>query len=122
MKHGNHIKPLIELPGFPIDLVKMKIRNRKLLASLNQKKRFKDFEYKNYDSFDSDLYEEEDYNGIKQSDVDAENDFLRQRRLKRRHAVKLEIQKVMKKQEREAAQKRKRVSSQPTGPAHSALH
>lgn len=44
-----------------MDLVQMKIRNRKLLASLNQKKRFKDFEYKNYDSTDSDIYEEEDY-------------------------------------------------------------
>ena len=50
-----------ELAPFPIDMVKMKIRNRKLLASLNHKKRFKDFEYKNYDSTDSDLYEEEDY-------------------------------------------------------------
>jgi hypothetical protein len=35
LKVGRHIKPLVELPPFPIDLVKMKIRNRKLLASLN---------------------------------------------------------------------------------------
>ena len=61
LRRGKHIKPLNELPGFPIDIVQMKIRNRKLLASLNQKKRFKDFEYKNYDSTDSDIYEEEDF-------------------------------------------------------------
>ena len=32
---GPHIKPLVALPGFPMDLVGLKIRNRKLLASLN---------------------------------------------------------------------------------------
>ena len=81
MKHGNHIKPLNELPAFPIDMVQMKIRNRKLLASLNQKKRFKDFEYKNYDSTDSDLYEEEDYMKLKADTVEEETDYLRKRRL-----------------------------------------
>lgn len=55
----------------------MKNRNRKLLASLNQKKRFKDFEYKNYDSTDSDLYEREDYLKIKKTTVDAEQDYLK---------------------------------------------
>lgn len=69
----------------------MKIRNRKLLASLNQKKRFKDFEYKNYDSTDSDIYEEEDYLKIERSMIDKEQDFLRKRRLTRRFQVKLEI-------------------------------
>lgn len=62
-------------------MVKMKIRNRKLLASLNQKKRFKDFEYKNYDSTDSDLYAEEDYLAIEMDDILKERDFLRQRRM-----------------------------------------
>ena len=61
LRKGKHIRPLIDLPAFPFDQVQMKIRNRKLLASLNQKKRFKDFEYKNYDSTDSDVYDDEDY-------------------------------------------------------------
>ena len=91
VKKRTHVKPLAELPPFPLDLVQMKNRNRKLLASLNQKKRFKDLEYKNYDSTDSDLYEEEDYMKIKKEDVDAEQDFLRQRRLQRRLDVKHEI-------------------------------
>ena len=77
LRRGKHIKQLIELPPFPIDMVKMKIRNRKLLASLNQKKRFKDFEYKNYDSTDSDIYEEEDYLKITKDAVENEPDYLR---------------------------------------------
>ena len=67
-----HVRPLAELPPFPLDLVQMKNRNRKLLASLNTKKRFKDFEYKNYDSTDSDLYEEEDYLKMERETVEAE--------------------------------------------------
>ena len=63
-RKGAHIKKLIDLPPFPLDLIGMKNRNRKLLASLNIKKRLKDFEYKNYDSTDSDLYEEEDFLAI----------------------------------------------------------
>ena len=59
--HPDDYIPITEAPAFPFDLIKMKIRNRKLLNSLNQKCRFKDFEYKNYDSTDSDVYEEEDY-------------------------------------------------------------
>ena len=74
-------------------MVKMKIRNRKLLASLNQKKRFKDFEYKNYDSTDSDIYEDEDYLKIDRNSVETEPDYLRKRRLERRFKIKLEIQK-----------------------------
>ena len=81
----------MDLPSFPIDMVKMKIRNRKLLASLNQKKRFKDFEYKNYDSTDSDIYEDEDYLKITPAMIDKETDFLRKRRLERRFKVKQEI-------------------------------
>ena len=91
LRMTSHIKPLVELPEFPIDLCQAKIRNRKLLASLNQKKRFKDFEYKNYDSTDSDIYEEEDYLKIERTDIDKEIDFLRKRRLERRYLVKLEI-------------------------------
>ncbi len=72
-------------------MVQMKIRNRKLLGSLNTKKRFRDFEYKNYDSTDSDVYEEEDYLKISKHDVDQENDFLRKRRLNRRYKVAQEI-------------------------------
>ena len=103
---ASHIKPLAELPEFPIDLCQAKIRNRKLLASLNQKKRFKDFEYKNYDSTDSDIYEEEDYLKIDRTDIDKEIDFLRKRRLERRYLVKLEItQRLLAEQE---AQKRGR--------------
>ena len=60
------------MPSFPFDIVHMKNRNRKLLASLNQKKRFKDFEYKNYDSTDSDIYEEEDFLMMDKKQVDAE--------------------------------------------------
>ena len=67
----------------------MRGRNRKLLASLNQKKRFKDFEYKNYDSTDSDIYEEEDYLKINWADVESEQDYLKKRRLQRRFNVKL---------------------------------
>ena len=66
----------------------MRIRNRKLLASLNQKKRFKDFEYKNYDSTDSDIYDEEDYMKLNKVDVDEEPDYLRKRRLQRRFEIK----------------------------------
>ena len=66
----------------------MRKRNRKLLASLNQKKRFKDFEYKNYDSTDSDVYEEEDYMKINWVDVDEEVDYLKKRRLQRRFNIK----------------------------------
>ena len=91
LRQGKHIKPLAELPGFPIDIVKMKIRNRKLLASLNQKKRFKDFEYKNYDSTDSDIYEEEDYLKLSREEVDKEQDFLRKRRMQRRLDKKADI-------------------------------
>ena len=80
-----------ELPSFPMNLVEMKIRNRKLLASLNQKKRFKDFEYKNYDSTDSDIYEEEDYLKITHDQIYHEPDFLRKRRLQRRFNKKIEI-------------------------------
>lgn len=60
------------MPSFPFDIVQMKNRNRKLLASLNQKKRFKDFEYKNYDSTDSDIYEEEDFLKLDKKKVDGE--------------------------------------------------
>ena len=60
------------MPSFPFDIVQMKNRNRKLLASLNQKKRFKDFEYKNYDSTDSDIYEEEDFLKLDKKQVDGE--------------------------------------------------
>ena len=67
----------------------MRGRNRKLLASLNQKKRFKDFEYKNYDSTDSDIYEEEDYLKINWADVEQELDYLKKRRMQRRFNVKL---------------------------------
>ena len=67
----------------------MRGRNRKLLASLNQKKRFKDFEYKNYDSTDSDIYEEEDYLKINYADVEQELDYLKKRRMQRRFNVKL---------------------------------
>ena len=81
MRRGKHIKPLAELKAIPMDLVQMKIRNRKLLASLNTKKRFKDFEYKNYDSTDSDIYEEEDYMQITPNTISKEPDFLRKRRL-----------------------------------------
>ena len=81
LQRGKHIVPLEELPSFPMNLVEMKIRNRKLLASLNQKKRFKDFEYKNYDSTDSDIYEEEDYLKITHDQIHHEPDFLRKRRL-----------------------------------------
>ena len=60
----------------------MKIRNRKLISSLNQKKRFKDFEYKNYDSTDSDVYEDEDFLKLTYNkDVVREKDFLRKRRM-----------------------------------------
>lgn len=83
--------PITEVPPFPFDLIKMKIRNRKLLNSLNTKCRFKDFEYKNYDSTDSDVYEEEDYMKITKADIVEETDFLRKRRLERRHAVKEEL-------------------------------
>ena len=105
VKKQTHVKPLVELPPFPIDLVQMKNRNRKLLASLNTKKRFKDFEYKNYDSTDSDLYEEEDYLKIQKEDIEAEIDFLKKRRLERRHEVKLEIL-AYKKKEHEALTRR----------------
>ena len=82
LRMGKHIKPLVELPGFPIDIVQMKIRNRKLISSLNQKKRFKDFEYKNYDSTDSDVYEDEDFLKLTYNkDVVREKDFLRKRRM-----------------------------------------
>ena len=79
------------MPSFPFDIVQMKNRNRKLLASLNQKKRFKDFEYKNYDSTDSDIYEEEDFLKLDKKQVDAEQDFLRKRRLQRRLDKKDEL-------------------------------
>ena len=91
LQFGKHIKPLYELPGFPMDIIQMRMRNRKLLASLNQKKRFKDFEYKNYDSTDSDIYEEEDYLKIQWADVEQELDYLKKRRLQRRFNVKLAI-------------------------------
>ena len=117
VKKRTHVKPLAELPPFPLDLVQMKNRNRKLLASLNQKKRFKDFEYKNYDSTDSDLYEEEDYMKIKKEDVDAEQDFLRQRRLQRRLDVKHEIMERLKLEKAALAKRmghRPSISVQPT--------
>ena len=91
LRQGKHIKAISELPGFPIDIVQMKIRNRKLLSSLNQKKRFKDFEYKNYDSTDSDIYEDEDYLKITEEMIQQEGDFLRKRRLQRRFEVKKSI-------------------------------
>ena len=74
----------------------MKIRNRKLLSSLNQKKRFKDFEYKNYDSTDSDIYEDEDYMKISEDMIEKEKDFLKKRRLERRYEVKQEIERQRK--------------------------
>ena len=84
----------------------MKIRNRKLLSSLNQKKRFKDFEYKNYDSTDSDIYEDEDYLKMGEEDVKAETDFLRKRRLQRRLDKKTEILEKQK-QEKEQSKRTK---------------
>ena len=111
LKKGNHIKPLSELAPFPIDICQMKIRNRKLLASLNQKKRFKDFEYKNYDSTDSDLYEEEDYLKITMNQIEQEPDFLRQRRLLRRIKVKKEILQKQKQDKEEAIRRGTRATS-----------
>lgn len=81
LRRERHIKPLSELPGMPMDIVEMRKRNRKILQSLNTKKRFKDFEYKNYDSTDSDIYEDEDYLKITREQVEKENDYLRKRRL-----------------------------------------
>ena len=93
----------------------MKIRNRKLLNSLNTKKRFKDFEYKNYDSTDSDVYEEEDYMKITQVSVNNEQDFLRKRRLERRLKKKHEIQKRIKKEKDDNFRKKASIkyNSQP---------
>ena len=67
-----------------------------MLSSLNQKKRFKDFEYKNYDSTDSDIYEDEDYMKISEDMIEKEKDFLRKRRLERRYEVKQEIERQRK--------------------------
>lgn len=39
----------------------LKIRNRKILSTLNYKNQAVDPEYKNYESTDSDLYEDDDY-------------------------------------------------------------
>lgn len=85
------MKPIYELPPFPLDLVQLKCRNRKLLASLNTKKRFKDLEFKNYESTDSDLYEEEDYMKITLQSIREEANYLRKRRLERRFDVKMAI-------------------------------
>ena len=85
------MKPIHELPPFPLDLVQLKCRNRKLLASLNTKKRFKDLEFKNYESTDSDLYEEEDYMKITLQSIRDEANYLRKRRLERRFDVKMAI-------------------------------
>ena len=70
-------------------LKQLNIRNRKILLSLNNRKINKDPEYKNYDSTDSDLYEEEDYTKIDIKEVRNEQNFLRKRRLERRYAVKV---------------------------------
>ena len=78
---------------FPFDLMHLRKRNRKLLKSLNPKSDFADFEYKNYDSTDSDLFEEEDYLAITEKDVFKEKDYLRKRRLERRMKVKEKIEK-----------------------------
>lgn len=102
------IRPLKELPGFPMDIVQVKNRNRKLLAALNKKKRFRDFEYKNYDSTDSDLYEEEDYMKITNTMINSENDYLRKRRLQRRFNVKNEIIEKQRRDKALALQKRQR--------------
>ena len=67
-----------------------------MLSSLNQKKRFKDFEYKNYDSTDSDIYEDEDYMKISEDMIEKEKDFLKKRRLERRYEVKQEIERQRK--------------------------
>ena len=93
--------------AFPFDAIKLKIRNRKLLNSLNTKRRFKDFEYKNYDSTDSDVYEEEDYLNLTKEELNNEPDFLRKRRLERRYEVKEAIQKS--KMEEKEMQKNKRL-------------
>ena len=85
--------PMNKVKPFPFDAIKLKIRNRKLLNSLNTKRRFKDFEYKNYDSTDSDVYEEEDYLNLTKEELNNEPDFLRKRRLERRYEVKEAIQK-----------------------------
>ena len=73
----------------PMTLKQLNIRNRKILLSLNNRKINKDPEYKNYDSTDSDLYEEEDYTKIDIKEVRNEQNFLRKRRLERRYAVKV---------------------------------
>ena len=57
-------KPMAKLYNFkplPITLKQLNVRHRKILNSLNQAKLNTDPEYKNYESTDSDLYEDEDY-------------------------------------------------------------
>lgn len=78
------IKMLAKVPVFPFDLMHLRKRNRKLLRSLDPKSNFLDFEYKNYDSTDSDLYEDEDYLALTDKDLFREKDYLRKRRLERR--------------------------------------
>ena len=75
----------------PINLKQLNMRNRKILKSLNNGKINNDPEYKNYDSTDSDLYEEDDYTKIDLNEVRNETNFLRKRRLERRYAVKVRI-------------------------------
>ena len=71
-----------------MDMQQLKKRNRKILSTLNYKNQAVDPEYKNYESTDSDLYEDEDYLRIDIKEVREEKNFLRKRRLERRYEVK----------------------------------
>ena len=86
-----HTPKLCKFKPMPVDVKQLNVRHRKILQSLNQSKLNKEPEYKNYESTDSDLYEEEDYTKIDIQDVHNEPDFLRKRRLERRYAKKRAI-------------------------------
>ena len=88
---GKRITQFHQVKPLPLEMKKLKNRNRKILATLNYKHQATDPEYKNYDSTDSDLYEEDDYLKIDIKEVRAEKDFLRKRRLERRYAIKEQI-------------------------------
>ena len=97
-------------------LKQLNVRNRRILKSLNNKKINNDPEYKNYDSTDSDIYEEEDYTKIDINEVRNEKNFLRKRRLERRYAVKMQIleKRAAEKLERDLRSQRIRPQAQPT--------
>jgi hypothetical protein len=75
---------LAKAPNLPFSLNKLRERHRKLIRNITASDNKKDLDYKNYDSTDSDLYDEESKPHVTQEEINKCENFLKKRRLEKK--------------------------------------